>query len=34
MKIALASTGYSLDSDVSPIFGKSSAFVIAEREIM
>ena len=32
MKIAVASTGYSLDSDVSPIFGRSSAFVIVEMD--
>ncbi len=32
MKIAVASTGYTLDADISPIFGRSSAFVIADVE--
>jgi predicted Fe-Mo cluster-binding NifX family protein len=32
MKIAVASTGYDLNSDVSPIFGRNSAFVIADLE--
>jgi predicted Fe-Mo cluster-binding NifX family protein len=32
MKIAVASTGYDLNSDVSPIFGRNSVFVIADLE--
>lgn len=32
MKIEAASTGYDLNSDVSPIFGRNSAFVIADLE--
>ena len=32
MKIAIASMGYSLDSNVSPIFGKSSTFIIVDLE--
>jgi predicted Fe-Mo cluster-binding NifX family protein len=32
MKVAVASNGYDLNSDVSTIFGKSSSFVIADIE--
>ncbi|MGB9977914.1 NifB/NifX family molybdenum-iron cluster-binding protein [Methanobacterium sp.] len=32
MKIAVASTGYNLDSNVSPIFGRSSAFIMVNLE--
>lgn len=32
MKVAVASTGYDLNSHVSPLFGRSSAFVIADIE--
>lgn len=32
MKIAVASDGYTLDSNASPILGKSSAFIIVDLE--
>ena len=32
MKVAIASKGYSLDSNVSPLFGKSSTFIIVDVE--
>jgi predicted Fe-Mo cluster-binding NifX family protein len=32
MKVAVASTGYNIDSAVSTIFGRSSAFIIADLE--
>jgi len=32
MKVAVASKEYNLDSEVNPIFGRSSAFIIADVE--